>query len=122
MKPRIITKKISKNELKKIIEENFEDMAKVDVDIKREILTIGGEWHSEGDDLLSKDGSQREDIWGANFYPFRNSGDRIEYVSLINIKPAIEHNNMEIKDIDIKNKMLVIIEKLLLENNEKLNV
>jgi hypothetical protein len=122
MKPQIITKKISKDELKNILSENFKDMVKVDVDIKRGILTIGGEWHSEGDEMLSKDGSQREDVWGANFYPFRESGNRIEYVSLINIKPSIEHNNMEIKDNNIKNKIQMIIEKLLLENNEKLNV
>lgn len=118
MKPQIIREKISEDELKKIIEENFVDMAKVDVDIERKILTIGGEWHSEGDEILAKDGSHREDVWGANFYPFRESGNRIEYVSLINIKPAIEHNDMEIKNSDIRNKMRAIIEELLLSGNE----
>lgn len=122
MKPQIIREKISKDELKKTVKENFGDMAKVDVDVKRGILTIGGEWHSEGDDLLVKDGSSRENVWGANFYPFVKSENRIEYVSLINIKPTVEHNDMEIKNNDIKNKMRVVIEKLLLANNEKLDV
>jgi len=114
MKPQIVIEKMSTDELKKIIEENFGDMAKVDVDIKREVLTIGGEWHSEGDEMLSKDGSNREDVWGANFYPFREPKNQIEYTSLINIKPSIGHNDMEIKDTDVKNKMRIVIEKLLL--------
>ena len=57
MQARIIRKKISKEELKEILQENFEDMVKVDVDVLRSILSIGGEWHSEGDEMLNKDGS-----------------------------------------------------------------
>jgi hypothetical protein len=120
--PIIVRQKISKDELKRLLEETFETMIKVDVDIVREIITLGGEWHSEGDDLLSKDGSLRENVWGCNFYPYRELKKRIEYISLINIKPLSEHHNMEINSTNIRSKMREIIESLLLAGGEKLDV
>jgi len=120
--PKIIKEKISKRELKNIVNENFETMVKVDVDVKKEIITVGGEWHSEGDELLGKNGSSREDVWGVNFYPWNSPEKRIEYISLINIKPAFGYRDMEIKDKTIKEKISSIVEKLLLNNNENLDV
>lgn len=120
MEIQIIKKKISKDELARIVKENYGTMAKVDVDIKKEILAIGGEWHSEGDELLNQDGSSREDVWGIDFYPWKSSAERIEYNSLINIKPSVGHKKMEIQDNEIKQKISNIIEKLLLSNDETL--
>lgn len=119
MEARVVKEKISKEELVKITKENYGNMVKVDVDIRQGVLTIGGEWHSEGQELLvNKEGSSGEDVWGVDFYPWRELENRIEYNSLINIKPAIGHREMEIKDSEIKQKMRSIIEKLLLSRHE----
>jgi len=120
MQAQIIREKVSKDELQKILKENYETMVKVDVDVKREILTIGGEWHSDGDELLNKDGSSRENVWGINFYPWKSPNDRIQYHSLINIKPSIGHTKMEIQNKDVKQKIKFVIEKILLANDETL--
>ena len=48
MQAKIIREKISKEELSKLLGENHKTMLKVDVDIKRGIISAGGEWHSEG--------------------------------------------------------------------------
>lgn len=120
MKAQIIKEKISKDELARIVKENYGIMVKVDVDIRRGVLAIGGEWHSEGDELLHRDGSSREDVWGANFYPWREPEKRVEYNSLINIKPGIGHTKMEIQDVEIRQKIQNVVEKLLLANNETL--
>jgi len=122
MQSKIIKEKISKEELVQIAEEVFGNMVKVDIDIRREILTAGGEWHSEGDDILVKDGSSREDVWGVNFYPWNKPEDRIEYNSLINIKPSLNHKDMEIRDKKIKEQTRKIIQELLLGDNETLDV
>ena len=122
MQSKIIKEKISKEELVQIAEEVFGNMVKVDIDIRREILTAGGEWHSEGDDILVKDGSSREDVWGVNFYPWNKPEDRIEYNSLINIKPSLNHKDMEIRDKKIKEQTRKIIQELLLGDNEILDV
>lgn len=120
MQAQIIREKVSKEELTRITKENYGEMVKVDVDIKRGLVAIGGEWHYEGDELLNRDGSSREDVWGVNFYPWREPEKRIEYNSLINIKPTIRHLKMEIQDNEIKQKVRDIVEKLLLSSDEAL--
>ncbi|OHA62147.1 MAG: hypothetical protein A2748_01580 [Candidatus Wildermuthbacteria bacterium RIFCSPHIGHO2_01_FULL_45_20] len=98
-------------------------MVKIDVDIEREILTIGGEWHSEGDELLSEeDGYKSTNVWGCNFYPWNPPEKRIVFTSLINLKPSIGHRNMEVQDDQIKERMKGIIRSLLLDDNETLDV
>lgn len=120
MEPKIIREKISPEELAQITKENYTTMVKVDVDIERGILAIGGEWHSEGDELLHADGSHRNNVWGINFYPWNPPEGRIQYISLINIKPSLEHPSMEIRDTQLQNKIRLIIEKLLLDPHETL--
>jgi len=123
MKAQIVKEKISKEELARITKESFEDMVKVDVDVKREILTMGGEWHSEGDELLSREeGYSRENVWGVNFYPWNPPEKRIAYTSLINIKPSLGYRTMEIQEKEIREKISKVIEKFLLAANESLHV
>ncbi|MBI3019981.1 MAG: hypothetical protein HYY60_01495 [Parcubacteria group bacterium] len=95
-------------------------MVKIDVDVERGVLAIGGEWHSEGDELLAQDGSSRRDVWGANFYPWNPSDSRVEYISLINIKPQFNNRSMEVEDEKTKEKMREIISRLLLSDDETL--
>ena len=121
MEPQIIREKISTEDLARIVRENFGMMTKVDVDIKRRVLTIGGEWHSEGDEILHEDGSLREDVWGINFYPWNEQEKRIEYTSLINIKPALGHRAMEVKNQTLRADIRSVVEELLLGSEETLN-
>lgn len=121
MNPKIIREKIGKEELIRAAKDTFDTMVKVDVDIARAILTIGGQWHSEGDAILVADGSNHEEVWGVNYYPWRPSDRRIEYVSLINIKPSLQHPQMELKDPEIKEKIKNIVEQFLLRADETLS-
>ncbi len=114
MQTRIVREKLKPEAVREIVISEFGDMAKVDVDIVRQILVIGGEWHSEGQDLLVKDGSSGEDVWGCNYYPFRGTDKRIEYNSLINLKPSLGARDMEIQESRIRQNMREVIESLLL--------
>ena len=123
MNPKIVREKILKQDLAQITKENFGNMVKVAIDVSREILAIGGEWHSQGDELLSKEeGYSSKNVWGVNFYPWNAPEKRIDYISLINIKPSFGHRQMEIQDEEIRETARMIIEKLLLASNENLDV
>lgn len=116
---RIVKEKISKEELKKITEEGFGTVVKVAVDVEKEILALGGEWHSEGQKLLVEtEDSDGQNVWGINFYPFKPSAERIEYIALINIKSASGNRDMLIQDREIRDKIKNIINKLLLADDE----
>ena len=114
MEIKIIKDKISKEEVQKLAAESFGDMVKIVVDIKREIMAIGGEMHADAESLLLQDGSKQDDLWGANLYPDSPAEDFIEYKSLINIRPRFENRAMEIENEKIKEKVKKVINKLVM--------
>lgn len=119
MQIKIIKKKISKQELAELAKENFGDMIKVDVDVKQGILAAGGEYHADGQEMLvEREGSDGQNVWGVNFYPFRPPEERIDYRALINLKPALGIKDTEIQDRTIRQKIKEIINKLLLDDDE----
>ena len=117
--PEIITTKILREKLLDHLQ-HFGEMVKFVVDIEKEILALGGELHADCEDLLLKDGSRQQNLWGANLYPLRDEDERIEYTSLINIKPSVGNRNMEIQDEMIRNKVREIAERLLLTQDDHL--
>ena len=88
----------------------LEHYIKVAVDTQRGILAGGGVMHADCEDALLKSGSKQENIWGADWYP---KDGRVEYDSLINIRPRQNNRSRAIQDKAIRAKVDVIIRKLL---------
>lgn len=107
---RIITKPITCAEAKEIAKEFYVDMVKGVVDIEQGILALGGEWHIDANNVLTENGSKQSNVWGFNFYPDDN---RIQYTSLINIRPAQNNRAIEIQDEKLRKNMDDIIKKLI---------
>ena len=63
------------------------------------------------EDLLLKDGSRQQNLWGANLYPLRDEDERIEYTSLINIRPAQHNRSMDISDQNLRGRIRAIVEQ-----------
>lgn len=106
----IIKEKISKGKLDEIFEDSYGTMIKFVVDIEKEILSVGCEFHIEcAEELTEKEGSRQKNLWGANLY----KDGRIDFISLINIKPAEKNRSMEIENWETKEKVEKIIKKLL---------
>lgn len=83
---------------------------KVVIDVEHQILAMGCELHIDCADELVDAGSSFANLWGANIYPEEK---RIDYVSMINIRPQIGNRSMEIQDEKVKVTVREIIEKLL---------
>lgn len=111
MNIKIIEKPITRAEVTELAKEFYGEMVKGVVDIKREILALGGEWHMDANMKLIELGSTQDVVWGFNFYP---AEDRIEYASLINIRPAQNNRKIEIQDDALKRKMEQVIRKFLI--------
>lgn len=112
---RIITAPITKKELKKIAEERFGDLVKTVVDLKRGIMALGGELHSDEDVLLAeRHGSKRDDKWGINLYPDKPREEMIEFDSVINIKPP-DNNSRDVEDKNAKRKIVEMVNRLILD-------
>ena len=61
----------------------FEELLKIVVDIEKNLIAVDAEMYADLEQILLKDGSAQQDLWGANIYPFRLEKDQIEYTSLI---------------------------------------
>jgi hypothetical protein len=110
---KIIDKKIKESELREIAKDFYGEMVKGVVDIEREILAMGGEYHMDANIILTENGSKQQNVWGFNWYFGKKGNERIEYVSLINIRPKQNNRTMEVQNESLRDTMKNIILKYL---------
>ncbi len=108
---KIIKEKVSESELRSFLGKPFDDMVKFVVDVEKEIMAIGGEMHVDAEQVLLKDGSEQKNLWGGNIYPDKEQDKKIEYESLINIRPSQNNRSIEIKGNELKTKIKIIVER-----------
>lgn len=109
----IIRTPISKDKLKHIAKDQFGDFVKAVVDIRREIMAIGGELHADEEVLLIEDGSQQQDVWGINLYPEKFGKDFLEFNSMINIRPSQHNLSRGVEDQKTRERIEATIKKLI---------
>jgi len=97
----VIRDKIKKDELRS-------PFTKAAIDTEKEIVSLGCELHIDCVDELINGDSEAKDVWGFNIY----SDGRIDFVSLINIRPADNNRSMEIQNEKIRQKIEKIVKKL----------
>jgi hypothetical protein len=90
--------------------EEYQNMIKIAVDIRRDILAGGGEMHADCEQFLLQDGSEQDDLWGANWYP---GEQRVEFEALMNIRPRLGNRSMIIQDENIRCKVEAIARQIL---------
>ena len=105
----LLTNKAQPVQIEGMLDE-YSSMIKIAVDIRQNSLAGGGEMHADCEQVLLENGSEQEDIWGANWYP---SDQRIEYEALINIRPALGNRGMLIQSQEIRNAVEVITRSIL---------
>lgn len=88
MDVRILQDAITKEELRTVAAQQFGGMVKAVVGVERGIMAIGGELHADEEAGLLENGSRQENLWGVNLYPEQPTSERIEFDSMINVRPA----------------------------------
>ncbi len=105
----ILRDKANAEQIVQMLEE-YESMIKIVVDIRRRILAGGGEMHSDCESALLKDGSEQDDLWGANWYP---AEQRIAFESLINIRPRLGNRNILIQSVELRQQVEFVTGEIL---------
>lgn len=94
----------------------FAELVKAVVDVEQEIMALGGELHAdEESELMEKNGSKRENTWGINIYPEKSVENFIEFDSMINLKPAFGNRSRGVEDLQLREKIKGIVDKLVLK-------
>ena len=105
----LLKEKVTPAQIQEMLQE-FENMIKIVVDIRRRFLSGGGEMHSDCESALLENGSEQDDLWGANWYP---NEQRIEFESLINIRPRLGNRNILIQNENIRKRVESIVREVL---------
>jgi hypothetical protein len=103
----VLEQRIEAAVLRRLVE-RFEDMVKFVVDVERGVIAIGGEMHSDAEEVLLESGSRQADLWGANYYPGRGRESSIEFTSFINIRPSAGNRGMEVQDEALRARVRAI--------------
>jgi len=109
MKIYIIRQRATEKEIREMMEE-LERYIKLAVDVERKILAGGGEYHADCEEALLEDGSQQENIWGADWYLDTRT---VGFGALINIRPQQGNLGMEIDDPQLRERVETIVRHLL---------
>lgn len=111
---KIIKDSISKNELRKIAENQFGDLVKAVVDIEKKIMAVGGDLHADEEELLLREESRQENLWGVNLHIDNPAEEFIEFDSMINVRPSQNNRSRNVESLDTQRKIRDIISKLIL--------
>lgn len=109
MKIHIIRQRATEKEIKEMLEE-LETYIKLAVDVERNILAGGGEYHADCEEVLLEDGSRQENIWGADWYPESRT---VGFGALINIRPQQDNRGMEIENPKLRERIETVVRTLL---------
>lgn len=112
----LVDKKIPKSKLSEVAQERFGDLIKAVVDIKRRIMIIGGELHSDEEVFLLEQESQQADLWGINLYPEKTGEEFIEFDSMINLRPSQGNRSRGVNDPAVRKKIIEIVTELVQES------
>jgi len=90
----------------------FGNLVKAVVDVKRSIMAVDGELHSDEEALLLEDGSEQADLWGINIYPAITDENWIEFDSLINIRPSHGNRSRGVENPETRRAVADIVSRL----------
>jgi len=105
----LLDRKATPRQVREMLE-IYPTLVKIVVDIRRRVLAGGGEMHADCESLLLAEGSEQDDLWGANWYPREQ---RIEFESLINIRPRLGNRSIVIQSESLRRDVEAITRELL---------
>jgi hypothetical protein len=106
---KIIDAPISLPDLKVMAESRFGNLVKAVVDVERKIMALDGELHADEEALLLENGSRQENLWGINLYPEMEGPDRVEFDTVINIRPSQRNLSRGVDDHAIRENIISIV-------------
>lgn len=109
---KLIDTSITMAELRSMAEGRFGDLVKAVVDVRRRIMAVDGDLHSDEEALLLEHGSMQGDLWGINLYPDLGASDWIEFDSMINIRPSGGNRSRGVDDPGVRRQIMEVVESL----------
>lgn len=97
------------DEVRKLAEAWYGTMIKGTVDTELEKVALGGDYHIESCEMLVRNGSKHENVWGFNIRFEENPDGVLEFHSMVNLKPAVGNKKQTIENQAIADRCEDII-------------
>ncbi len=108
---KIITGKLTRQELQAISAVIFGNLVKAVVDIDKEWIAVDAELHSDLEALLLEEGSLQKNLWGINLYPNAQGEAFIEFDAMINLRPSHDNHSRGVDSEATRKKIVAVVEK-----------
>lgn len=105
----LVEDKISLEKLKEMSSHMFGNLVKAVVDVEKDVLVVDAELHADQETFLLDRGSEQNSLWGINIYPERKKKERVEFDSMINLRPNWGNNSRGVEDKEIQKKIVEIV-------------
>jgi hypothetical protein len=109
----IVRQPITPDEVRALARGQFGDFVKAVVDVRLGMMAVGGELHADEEAFLIERGARQADLWGINLYPDREGTDRIEFDSMINLRPSQGNRSRSVEDPALRQQIENIVTRLL---------
>jgi hypothetical protein len=109
----IVAEPMSLESLVEMARARFGELVKAVVDVDRGVMAVDAEMHSDEEALLLEDGSQQKSLWGVNIYPEFTSDDRLEFDSMINIRPSQGNRSRGVDDEHTRVRIRALVDRLI---------
>lgn len=111
----IVRDPVTLDELRSLAQAQFGEMVKAVVDVQQGIMAIGGELHADEEAVLLDEGSRQADLWGINLYPDATGAERVEFDSMINVRPAQGNRSRSVQDPALQVRIRDVVSRLVRE-------
>ena len=112
---KIVRDHITMAELKEMSQVWHGELVKAVVDVLRNIMAVDGEMHADEEQILLLDGSKQEYLWGINIYLGKEDDSRIEFDSMINVRPSQQNMSRSVEDKELQKTIRSIIDSLIVK-------
>ena len=110
----ILQQPISRAKLRTLAQNTFGDMIKCVADIRLDLLALDADLHADLEQMLLKNGSAQENLWGFNLWVEEAGEDFIEYDSLINIRSWQGNPSRDVLDPEVRENIRQIVEQFII--------
>lgn len=78
-------------------------------------MAVDAQMHADEEFVLLEQGSEQNNLWGINIYPYEAAEKFIEFDSMINLRPGFGNKTRGIDDFKIREKIIKIVMELVKE-------
>jgi hypothetical protein len=103
---------ITLDELRHLAACRFGDMVKAVVDLRLGVMLLDADLHADQEAELIASGSAQADLWGINLYPDLPEPDRVEFDSMINLRPSFGNRSRGVDDAATREAIVELVGRL----------